>query len=136
MLMPYESAFLKTPENRAHFESEKEAIHLLLTGIGDEIYSTVDAYKPYLASFGHSPLTNDNSAGTDVWESEGQVKDSTYHKEKMLLCKQAEKGFQLQAEPSDWLADTDEEIDEQEFEAHYSYLGNKIEEVPMQDFRI
>ncbi|GKG14415.1 hypothetical protein Tco_0354015, partial [Tanacetum coccineum] len=32
-----------TPENRAYFESEKEAIHLILTGIGDEIYSTVDA---------------------------------------------------------------------------------------------
>ncbi|GJT24691.1 hypothetical protein Tco_0894628 [Tanacetum coccineum] len=32
-----------TPENRAHFESEKEAIHLILTGSGDEIYSTVDA---------------------------------------------------------------------------------------------
>nr|GEU67529.1 hypothetical protein [Tanacetum cinerariifolium] len=31
------------PENKAHFESEKEAIHLILTGIGDEIYSTVDA---------------------------------------------------------------------------------------------
>ncbi|GKB07350.1 retrovirus-related pol polyprotein from transposon TNT 1-94 [Tanacetum coccineum] len=29
-----------TPENRAHFESEKEAIHLILTGIRDEIYST------------------------------------------------------------------------------------------------
>ncbi|GJX17813.1 hypothetical protein Tco_0218645 [Tanacetum coccineum] len=34
-----------SPENKAHFESEKEAIHLLLTGIGDEIYSTVDACK-------------------------------------------------------------------------------------------
>nr|GEX68893.1 hypothetical protein [Tanacetum cinerariifolium]GEX69187.1 hypothetical protein [Tanacetum cinerariifolium] len=32
-----------SPENKAHFESEKEAIHLILTGIGDEIYSTVDA---------------------------------------------------------------------------------------------
>ncbi|GJU57930.1 retrovirus-related pol polyprotein from transposon TNT 1-94 [Tanacetum coccineum] len=51
-----------------------------------------------------------------------RVKDSTYHKEKMLLCKQAEKGVQLQAEQSDWLADTDEEIDEQELEAHYSYI--------------
>ncbi|GJX36469.1 retrovirus-related pol polyprotein from transposon TNT 1-94 [Tanacetum coccineum] len=49
--------------------------------------------------------------------------DSTYHKEKMLLCKQAEKGVQLQAEQSDWLADTDEEIDEQELEAHYSYMA-------------
>ncbi|GJZ84056.1 hypothetical protein Tco_0649229, partial [Tanacetum coccineum] len=49
-----------------------------------------------------------------------RVKDSMYHKEKMLICKQAEKGVQLQAEQSDWLADTDEEIDEQELEAHYS----------------
>ncbi|GKB03170.1 hypothetical protein Tco_0831259 [Tanacetum coccineum] len=34
-----------SPKNKAHYESEKEAIHLLLTGIGDEIYSTVDACK-------------------------------------------------------------------------------------------
>ncbi|GKC91672.1 hypothetical protein Tco_1152321, partial [Tanacetum coccineum] len=34
-----------TPENRVHFESKKEAIHLILTGIGDEIYSTIDACK-------------------------------------------------------------------------------------------
>nr|GEV14619.1 hypothetical protein [Tanacetum cinerariifolium] len=51
-----------------------------------------------------------------------RVKDSTYHKEKMLLCKQAEKGVSLQAEQYDWLADTDEEIDEQELEAHYIYM--------------
>nr|GEX95891.1 retrovirus-related Pol polyprotein from transposon TNT 1-94 [Tanacetum cinerariifolium] len=29
-----------SPENKALFESKKEAIHLILTGIGDEIYST------------------------------------------------------------------------------------------------
>ncbi|GKE76394.1 hypothetical protein Tco_1542514 [Tanacetum coccineum] len=46
-----------------------------------------------------------------------RVKDSTYHKEKMLLCKQAEKGVQLQAGQSDWLADTYEEINKQELEA-------------------
>nr|GEY36513.1 hypothetical protein [Tanacetum cinerariifolium] len=51
-----------------------------------------------------------------------RVKDFAYHKEKMLLCKQAEKGVPLQAEQSDWLADTDEEINEQELEAHYSYM--------------
>nr|GEX03248.1 hypothetical protein [Tanacetum cinerariifolium] len=34
-----------SPENKAHFEAEKKAIHLILTGIGDEIYSTVDAWK-------------------------------------------------------------------------------------------
>ncbi|GJT15787.1 hypothetical protein Tco_0874493 [Tanacetum coccineum] len=32
-------------ENKEHYQSEKEAIHLLLTRIGDEIYSIVDAYK-------------------------------------------------------------------------------------------
>nr|GEZ66677.1 hypothetical protein [Tanacetum cinerariifolium] len=31
-----------SPANKAYFEAEKEAIHLILTGIGDEIYSTVD----------------------------------------------------------------------------------------------
>nr|GEZ31922.1 hypothetical protein [Tanacetum cinerariifolium] len=58
-----------------------------------------------------------------------RVKDFAYHKEKMLLCKQAEQGVPLQAEQYDWLADTDEEVDEQELEAHYSYMA-KIQEVP------
>ncbi|GJT46074.1 hypothetical protein Tco_0954789 [Tanacetum coccineum] len=34
-----------SPENKEHYQSEKEAIHLLLTGIRDESYSTVDACK-------------------------------------------------------------------------------------------
>ncbi|GJV64246.1 hypothetical protein Tco_1475074 [Tanacetum coccineum] len=211
-----------TPENRAHFESEKEAIHLILTGIGDEIYSTVDAcqtaqeinnltvatmqvnvqflqqLQPEWSRFvtimkqqhkldevsyhklfdilkqyqkevnelcakrmakNANPLhlTSSNTRNKNVnttprYKNDNQtgqfrnhravnvagareiecrkpkrVKDSTYHKEKMLLCKQAEKGVQLQAEQSDWLADTDEEIDEQELEAHYSYMA-KIQE--------
>ncbi|GJU83635.1 hypothetical protein Tco_1286000 [Tanacetum coccineum] len=33
-----ETILTMSPENKAHYESEKEAIHLLLTGIGDEIY--------------------------------------------------------------------------------------------------
>ncbi|GJS18195.1 retrovirus-related pol polyprotein from transposon TNT 1-94 [Tanacetum coccineum] len=61
-----------------------------------------------------------------------RVKDSTYHKEKILLCKQVEKGVPLQVEQSDWLANTDEEIDEQELEAHYNYMA-KIQEVPTTD---
>nr|GFD19050.1 hypothetical protein [Tanacetum cinerariifolium] len=32
-----------SPAYKAHFESKKEAIHLMMTRIGDEIYSTVDA---------------------------------------------------------------------------------------------
>nr|GFB05208.1 hypothetical protein [Tanacetum cinerariifolium] len=38
----------------------------------------------------------------------------------MLMCKQAKKGVPLQAEQADWQEDTDEEINEQELEAHYS----------------
>ncbi|GJV70457.1 hypothetical protein Tco_1490452 [Tanacetum coccineum] len=41
-------------------------------------------------------------------------------------------GVQLRAEQSDWLADTDEEINEQELEVHYSYM-TKIQEVPNAD---
>ncbi|GJV80154.1 integrase, catalytic region, zinc finger, CCHC-type containing protein [Tanacetum coccineum] len=59
-------------------------------------------------------------------------KDYTYHKEKMLLCKQAEKGVPLQVEQVDWLQDMDEEINEQELEAHYSYMA-KLQEVPTAD---
>nr|GEX13567.1 hypothetical protein [Tanacetum cinerariifolium]GEX22947.1 hypothetical protein [Tanacetum cinerariifolium] len=51
-----------------------------------------------------------------------RVKDYAYHKEKMMLCKQVEKGVPLSAYQGDWLDDTDEESDEQELEAHYMYM--------------
>nr|GEV80090.1 hypothetical protein [Tanacetum cinerariifolium] len=249
-----------SPANKAHFEPEKEAIHLILTRIGDEIYSTVDAcqtaeemweaierlkqgeslniqdvktnlfwkfgkftshdgeimesyytgfyklmnetirnnltvatmqknlaiiakyfkkiYKPTNKNLRTSlnsrntnvdtnpGYKNDNQSGhlgnqrtvnvAGAMENVGspvvqqsriqcfnskefghfakecrkpkRVKDSAYHKEKMLLCKQVKQGVPLQAEKYDWLADTYEEIDEQELEAHYSYMA-KIQEV-------
>ncbi|GKA40547.1 hypothetical protein Tco_0733140 [Tanacetum coccineum] len=46
----------------------------------------------------------------------------------MMMCQTSEQGVPLQAEQADWLEDTDEEIDEQELEAHYSYMA-KIQEV-------
>nr|GEV98483.1 hypothetical protein [Tanacetum cinerariifolium] len=254
-----------SPENKAHCLAEKEAIHLILTGIGDDIYSTVDAFqttremceaierlqqaknanplalvataqasqdpyyqtpsshrssapspKPSIPSRSHTttrhkgkeiakPITspsetaseedsdpkqaqrdkdmqkklaligkyfkkiykptnnnlkissnskkknvdmnprykNDDYSGqfgtqrtvnvAGPRENVGKcrkpkkVKDSAYHKEKMLLCKQAEQGVPLQAKQYDWLADTDEKADEQELEAHYSYMA-KIQE--------
>ncbi|GJT33239.1 hypothetical protein Tco_0923658 [Tanacetum coccineum] len=165
-----------TPENRAHFESEKEAIHLILTGIATAnlILNKLRRIKTNAKKFGliannfketrtttqqpqnflkhqkqecgyYSKVGTDSSIllGDDVLNCRNLVimlrnaesqnrKDFTNHKEKMLLCKQAEKGVQLQAEQSDWLADTDEEIDEQELEAHYSYMA-KIQEVPNAD---
>nr|GEV41625.1 hypothetical protein [Tanacetum cinerariifolium] len=44
-ILEVETILNMSPENKAHFESEKEVIYLILTGIGDEIYSTVDACK-------------------------------------------------------------------------------------------
>ncbi|GJT68231.1 retrovirus-related pol polyprotein from transposon TNT 1-94 [Tanacetum coccineum] len=61
------------------------------------------------------------------------VKDYSYHKEKMMMCKQAEHSVLLKAEQADWLADTDEEIDEHELEAHYSFMA-KIQEVLPEEF--
>ncbi|GKB88362.1 retrovirus-related pol polyprotein from transposon TNT 1-94, partial [Tanacetum coccineum] len=61
-----------------------------------------------------------------------RVKDYAYHKEKMMMCKQAKQGVPLQAEQADWLEDTDEEIDEQELEAHYSFMA-KIQEVLLEE---
>nr|GEU88529.1 hypothetical protein [Tanacetum cinerariifolium] len=60
-------------------------------------------------------------------------KDYTYHKKRMLLCKQAKKGVPLQVEQADWLEDTDDEIDEQELKAHYSYM-EKIQEIELEKY--
>nr|GEX66167.1 hypothetical protein [Tanacetum cinerariifolium] len=56
------------------------------------------------------------------------AKDAAYHKEKMLLCKQEEAGFQLNVEQADWKDDTDDEPKDQELEAHYMYMA-EIQEV-------
>nr|GEV73379.1 hypothetical protein [Tanacetum cinerariifolium] len=48
-----------------------------------------------------------------------RVKDAAYHREKMLLCKQEEAGIQLNAEQADWRDGTDDELEDQELEAHY-----------------
>nr|GEU86485.1 hypothetical protein [Tanacetum cinerariifolium] len=82
--------------------------------------------------FGNQRTMNIARARENECRKPKRVKDSAYHKEKMLLCKQAKKGVPLQAEQYDWPADTDEEIDEQELEAHYSYMA-RIQEVPTAD---
>ncbi|GJU53621.1 hypothetical protein Tco_1227335 [Tanacetum coccineum] len=93
-----------TPENKAYYDAEKEAIHLLLTRIGDEIYSNFDACK----------------TAHDMWiaieraknrETQETGKRLHLSKEKMLLCKQAKKGVPLQAEQADWLGSRDHDIE-------------------------
>nr|GEX94603.1 hypothetical protein [Tanacetum cinerariifolium] len=57
-----------------------------------------------------------------------RAKDAAYHKEKMLLCKQEEAGFWLNAKQANWKDDTDDESEDQELEAHYMYMA-KLQEV-------
>nr|GEV35112.1 retrovirus-related Pol polyprotein from transposon TNT 1-94 [Tanacetum cinerariifolium] len=59
-----------------------------------------------------------------------RAKDATYHKEKMLLCKQEEAGIQLNAKQDDWRNDIDDEPDDQELEAHYLYMAHIQEVTP------
>nr|GFA50409.1 hypothetical protein [Tanacetum cinerariifolium] len=142
-----------SPENKAHFLAEKEAIHLILTGIRDDIYLTVDAYQTAHEMWEAIEMLQqefdcDHDAGQRLISSTtsaGMVKlgnqrtrdvvaarENVRSKEKMLLYKQAEQGVPLQAEQYHWLADTDGEFDKQELEAHYSYMA-KIQEVPTAD---
>ncbi|GKA48060.1 hypothetical protein Tco_0741018, partial [Tanacetum coccineum] len=88
-------------------------------------------YKPTNNNLRTSSNSRNNNVDTFPRKPK-RVKDYTYHKEKMLLCKQAKKGVPLQAEQADWLEDMDEKIDEQELEAHYNYM-TKIQEVPIAD---
>nr|GEY39787.1 retrovirus-related Pol polyprotein from transposon TNT 1-94 [Tanacetum cinerariifolium] len=49
---------------------------------------------------------------------------------KMLLCKQEEAGIHLNAEQADWKDDTDDELEDQELEAHYMYMAQLQEVSP------
>ncbi|GJR66345.1 hypothetical protein Tco_0012410 [Tanacetum coccineum] len=166
-----------TPENKEHFQSEKEAIFLLLTGIGDEIYSTVSAgntanemwiamkgYNGPSASTRHKGKRSPNQlhlnlslvseVGTMDPEQAQRDKDmqkkfgtpwqfgnqrtmtvagtreivgSPVVQQNGIQCFNC-KGFAYAKECRKPMPDTDEEIDEQELEAHYSFMA-KIQEV-------
>nr|GEY58260.1 hypothetical protein [Tanacetum cinerariifolium] len=186
--------------NKAHFESEKEAIHLILTRIGDEIYSTIDAcqtaqeilvrntnplalvattqanqdpyyqtsksQKSYAPSSKPSILTRSHtttrykgkeiaklitppsdSAFKEDSDSEQAQRDKDMQKNLALIAKnqrtmnvaedRANVGSPVVQQSGIPCFnckefDTNEEIDEQELEAHYSYM-EKIQEVPTAD---
>ncbi|GJS04760.1 ribonuclease H-like domain-containing protein [Tanacetum coccineum] len=61
-----------------------------------------------------------------------RARDSTYHKEKMMPCKQEEVGIQLSVEQADWRDDSDDVPKNQELEAHYMYM-EKVQEVIPED---
>nr|GEZ67353.1 hypothetical protein [Tanacetum cinerariifolium] len=60
-----------------------------------------------------------------------RAKDAAYHREKMLLSKQEEARIQLNAEQANWKDDTDDdELKDQELEAHYMYMAQLQEVSP------
>nr|GEY87406.1 hypothetical protein [Tanacetum cinerariifolium] len=67
-----------------------------------------------------------DNVGTQVEPK--QAMDVAYHKEKMLLCKKKEVGFQLNVEQADWRDDTDDEPEkypEQPKSVNDTYLGEQ-----------
>ncbi|GJR01594.1 hypothetical protein Tco_0524578 [Tanacetum coccineum] len=58
-----------------------------------------------------------------------RVRDSAYHKEKMLMCKQEEDGIQLTAKQVDWRDNTYDEPEDHEFEAQYVHEKDSRGEV-------
>ncbi|GJV50545.1 retrovirus-related pol polyprotein from transposon TNT 1-94 [Tanacetum coccineum] len=193
-----ETYVIVSEEIRKKIDAETEAVHIILTRIDNDIYSTVDAcpnamemwkaierlkqepevvvddeaslkekeidkimalismsfkkiYKPTHNNLRTSSNTKnmnvdntprfdrrtsydkqtrqyDNQRAVNVVGDRDNVRDSAYHKEKMMLYKQEEAGIQLSAEQADWRDDTDDEPKDLELEAHYMYMA-KIQEV-------
>nr|GEU45488.1 hypothetical protein [Tanacetum cinerariifolium] len=106
---------------RDQLNAEAEVVQIILTGIDNDIYSTVDAYSNACEMWkAIEMLKQDESINVQdletnlYWEfrkftsqdarecqKPKRAKDATYHREKMLLCKQEEAGIQLNAEQAD-----------------------------------
>ncbi|GKB30260.1 hypothetical protein Tco_0869661 [Tanacetum coccineum] len=103
---------------RDQLNAEAEAVQIILTGIDNDIYSTVDAC-PNACEINLQTtnttleLTSSTPSSQIQDHSPRSTEELAYHKEKMLLCKQEEAEVQLNAEQADWKDDTDDESEEQ-----------------------
>ncbi|GJT58030.1 hypothetical protein Tco_0993084 [Tanacetum coccineum] len=94
-----ETVLNMSPENKAHFESEKEAIHLILTGIGDEIYSTVDACKTAHEMWeAIERLQQEWSRFVTIIKKQHKLDEVSYHKLFDILKKYQKEVNELRAE--------------------------------------
>nr|GEV72667.1 hypothetical protein [Tanacetum cinerariifolium] len=78
------------------------------------------------AGYENQRIGNDAGARETVETKKG--KGCSLSQGKDAMCKQEEAGIQLNAEQADWMDDTDDELEDQELEAHYMYMA-KIQEV-------
>nr|GEW51270.1 hypothetical protein [Tanacetum cinerariifolium] len=105
-------------ENKAHYDEEKEAIHFLLTGTGmkfTQLLMLARQLMTYLLQEMESKLSHITlgillrSAGNQ------RAKDYTYHKEKMLLCKQVKKELGYDTQP----------LEKVQYDAEYNVFSNE-----------
>nr|GFA36400.1 hypothetical protein [Tanacetum cinerariifolium] len=116
-------------EIRDQLNAEAEAVQIILTGIDNDIYSTVYAclnacemWKAIERLKQGSSMVQKSGIQCYNCKDYGHVakkcqkpkreKDAAYHREKMLWCKQEEAGIQLNAEQADRKDDTDDESDD------------------------
>ncbi|GJW23283.1 hypothetical protein Tco_0033905 [Tanacetum coccineum] len=150
------SRFLRYLDTKSN--AEKEAIFLILTGIGDEIYSTVDACNTAkemwtaIERLQQGESLNVQDVKTNLfWEfgkftsRDGETMESYYSRFYKLMNELTRNNLQvspmqvnvqfLQQLQPEWsrfvtLSSKEEEIDEQELEAHYSYMAKDSEVSP------
>nr|GEX36960.1 reverse transcriptase domain-containing protein [Tanacetum cinerariifolium] len=88
-----------SPENKDHFLAEKEAIHLILTGIGDEIYSTVDACQTAHEMWeAIERLQQEWSSFVMIVKQQQKLDEVSYHKLFDILKQSQNKVNELRAE--------------------------------------
>nr|GEW76832.1 hypothetical protein [Tanacetum cinerariifolium] len=134
---------------RDQLNAEAEAIQIILTGIVNDIYSTVDAC-PNACEISQQTTRNRGNAivnsSAPIYDQEPTTvtKDDEMSKEKeidkvMALISPSRTRYGNQrvvnvagawetVEQADWKDDTDDESDNQELEAHYMYIA-QIQEV-------
>nr|GEX34664.1 hypothetical protein [Tanacetum cinerariifolium] len=116
---------------RDQLNVEAEAVQIILIRIDNDIYSIVDACLNACKMWKAIERIGNVAGARETVGSTvkpKRAKDAAYHREKMLLCKQEEAVIQLNAEQADWGDDTDDELEDQELEAHYMYMV-QIQEV-------
>ncbi|GJR42597.1 hypothetical protein Tco_1310700 [Tanacetum coccineum] len=118
----WRSRFLRYIDTRQLVMPLREVAFLKVPTLQHEIYSTVDACQDRLKKWWEASerLQKEMTNRWTVWESEGS--------ENVV-------GLETVGGPyraSGWLAGHGERLDEQELEAHYSYMA-KIQEVPNAD---
>nr|GEU51446.1 retrovirus-related Pol polyprotein from transposon TNT 1-94 [Tanacetum cinerariifolium] len=141
-----------SPKNKAHYESEKEAIHLILTGIGDEIFSAVDACKiaqkmweaierlqqgKEIAKAITPPFESASEEDSDPEQAQrdkdmNDNQSGQFRSQRTVNVAEARENIGSLVVQQTGIQYTNGEIDEQELEAHYSYMA-KIQEVHTAD---